>query len=432
MSVLFIRAAALLVPATAALMAVVILRPEKRRVTGAFAAFLWNVTTLIPVNVAAVHCGWWSFHVKGGTLAGVPMDLVLGWSTLWSVIPVLLLARVPWNVTVPALILADLVYMPLLRPLLVLEPQWLLGEILAIAVALVPALAFARWTECDRHVHARNAMWMFVFAGLPLAVIPLTILEVTHESLPRWSPAMFIVLQLLVFPALLGVTAVQEFSIRGDGTPVPYDPPKRLVTSGVYAYVRNPMQLSATLLMLGAAAVLRSWWMLAACGTTLVYSAGLAYWDELRDMQRFEGWQRYRASVPLWLPRWRPHVTQPAFLYIAGGCGLCRSVHRLVERLHPDGVEIIPAEEHPTRDLERITYATRDGSFEAEGVQAVARALEHVNIAFAFCAFMIRLPLISAIVQLVVDAVGGEPRLIRRSVASEAPGGAAIERSCPR
>src|SRR5205814_2004577 len=162
------------------------------------------------------------------------------------------------------LILADLVYMPLLRPLLVLEPRWLLGETLAVAVALVPALAFARWTERDRHVHVRNAMWMFVFAGLPLAVIPLTILEVTHESLPRW----------------------------------------------------------------------------------------------------------------------RPHVTQPTVLYIAGGCGVCQSVRRLVERLRPDGVEIIPAEEHPTRDLERITYATRDGSFEAEGVQAVARVLEHVNFAF--------------------------------------------------
>jgi hypothetical protein len=119
-------------------------------------------------------------------------------------------------------------------------------------------------------------------------------------------------------------------------------------------------------------------------------------------------------------------------LYIAGGCGLCRSVRRLVERLQPDDVEIIPAEEHPTRDLERITYATRDGSFEAEGLQAVARALEHVNFVFAFCAFLIRLPVISAIVQLVVDAVGGEARPIRRSAASEAPRGAAIERSCPR
>ena len=57
-------------------------------------------------------------------------------------------------------------------------------------------------------------------------------------------------------PALLGLAAVQEFAVRGSGTPVPFDPPKRLVTTGPYAYVRNPMQLSAALVMLGWGAIL--------------------------------------------------------------------------------------------------------------------------------------------------------------------------------
>lgn len=439
MSLLLLRAVALFVPALLAFAAIVVLRPEPRRATAVFVAFLWNATTLLPLNLAALRLGWWTFHAEGGMLAGVPLDLLLGWSLLWSVIPILLFVRVPFVGTVAALVTLDLLYMPRLQPLLVLGRWWLLGEAAAIAVALIPGLALARWTEDDRHVHARNVMLMFSFAALTLLVIPLATLQATKHPVTELSSRSVsqqgvsakqpsnrvteqppnelfsvLVLQLLALPALLGVTAVQEFSTRGNGTPLPYDPPKRLVTSGVYAYVRNPMQLSATLLMLGVAVVMRNWWMLLACITTVVYSAGLAYWDELDDLQRFPGWLRYRNAVPLWLPRWRPYIERPATLYIAGGCGICQSVQRLMERLQPRGLTIVPAEEHPTRDLTRITYAPGDGSPEVEGVVAMARTLEHVHLAFAYLAFAMRLPLISSIVQLVVDASGGEPRLVPR------------------
>lgn len=411
MSLLLLRAVALFVPALLAFAAIVALRPEPRRATAVFVAFLWNAMTLLPLNLAALRLGWWSFHAEGGLLAGVPLDLLIGWSLLWSAIPILLFVRVPSVGTVTALVMLDLFYMPHLQPLLVLERWWLLGEATAIAIALIPGLALARWTEDDRHVHARNVMLMFSFAALTLFVIPLVTLQATHASMPYLSA---LVLQLLAFPALLGVTAVQEFSTRGGGTPLPYDPPKRLVTSGVYAYVRNPMQLSATLLMLGAALLMWSWWMLLASITSIVYSAGLAYWDELDDLQRFPDWQRYRDAVPLWLPRWRPYIDRPATLYIAGGCGICQSVQLLMERLQPLGLTILPAEEHPARDLTRITYAPGDGSPEVEGVVAIARVLEHVNFGFAYLGFAMRLPIVSSIVQLVVDASGGEPRLVPR------------------
>jgi len=61
---------------------------------------------------------------------------------------------------------------------------------------------------------------------------------------------------VIVISEMPGISPkVLEFARRGGGTPYPWDPPDRLVTSGPYAYVRNPMQLSTTLIMLLAGAV---------------------------------------------------------------------------------------------------------------------------------------------------------------------------------
>ncbi len=117
-------------------------------------------------------------------------------------------------------------------------------------------------------------------------------------------------MQILAVPAVLGISAVCEFARRGGGTPVPFDPPKRLVTTGPYAYIANPMQTAMTLVFLGWGALLGSWWVIAAAAMAIVYSAGIAAWDEGRDLRaRFgDRWIVYRRHVRPWWPRWRPFV----------------------------------------------------------------------------------------------------------------------------
>src|ERR1044071_8936636 len=41
------------------------------------------------------------------------------------------------------------------------------------------------------------------------------------------------------------------FVTRGRGTAAPYDPPRALVVQGLYRYVRNPMYVSAILIVTG-------------------------------------------------------------------------------------------------------------------------------------------------------------------------------------
>ncbi|MDZ7291051.1 MAG: phosphatidylethanolamine N-methyltransferase family protein [candidate division KSB1 bacterium] len=58
-------------------------------------------------------------------------------------------------------------------------------------------------------------------------------------------------------PLLLGVGiylwCVANFAVKGHGTPAPYDPPKALVVTGLYRYVRNPMYIGVLFVLLGEA-----------------------------------------------------------------------------------------------------------------------------------------------------------------------------------
>jgi protein-S-isoprenylcysteine O-methyltransferase Ste14 len=103
---------------------------------------------------------------------------------------------------------------------------------------------------------------------------------------------------------LLG-TCIWEFARRGRGTLAPVDPPRTLVVQGLYRYVRNPMYLSVTMIVLGEAlltgsrALLAYWavWFLAANLFVIGY-------EEPTLRRRFgPAYDRYRATVGRWVPR---------------------------------------------------------------------------------------------------------------------------------
>jgi protein-S-isoprenylcysteine O-methyltransferase Ste14 len=260
-----------------------------------------------------------------------------------------------------------------------------------------------------------------------LWVLPTIIFEQLSGNwaplLDTWQRFGGVHLQLTALVALVGVSAVQEFALRGRGTPIPFDPPRRLVTSGPYAYVANPMQLSSALVFIAWGIVLQNVWVMLGGPMTLAYALGLAASDEHSDLLgRFgKPWRVYRRHVRAWIPRWRPYhasidglsVAPPARLYVAAGCGKCSEVGRWFVAHKARGLEVVPAELHPQRDLSRITYDAGDGSGD-EGVAAVARALEHIHLGWAIVGWMMRLPGMTPVLQLLVDASGGEPRLVRR------------------
>lgn len=416
------RLGALYLPLITALILALARRRSRRRFAACLLGFLWTMPALLLLQLLNLKMDWWRFPVVEIGIRGMPLELYAGWIILWGILPTLAFPRLrlAWVAAIMAAL--DLTAMPLCRAAIDLNKNWLVGEVAAIGIVLLPALCLARWTQQDTHLRLRAAMQVATSALLFLFLIPEIAFAFRRGY--SWTPLFSmlgwqrqLVLLMLMVLALPGVSAVQEFAQRGQGTPIPYDPPKRLVTSGIYRYLANPMQLSCTLVMLFWAAILRNPWLLLAPATSVIYSAGIARWDERQDLDARFGasWREYRGEVRDWLPRLIPyHRGAPARLYVAGSCTPCSQLQRWIESQSPAGLVILPAEALPI-SIERITYDPNDGSPVVNGIRAVGRALEHLNLAWALAGIVLRLPGVWQLVQLLMDVSGFGPRQLPNS-----------------
>lgn len=417
-------------------------------------SFMWALPTLLILQRLNMHYGWWSFDTNTSCLLNMPVALYLGWAIFWGILPqfawpkldVLSIAIVAFSF--------DFLVMLYLSPALDLNrsssaggyvPTWLVGEAIGIVLVLVPAMFLFRWTDDDTHLGFR-ATGQVILSGLIFMYLVPELVFVLRPDTSGWQPLLTaprflqqLWLQILLLLAVPGISAVQEFAMRGDGTPLPYDPPRKLVTSGIYRYCANPMQLSCTAIMLTEAIILRNLWLVAAAVMSAVYSAGLAHWHEETDLaQRFGaatkggagdesspialsqfGWTSYRAAVPLWKVRWRPFTAgPPATLYVAATCPTCRGVRAFLELRAPAGLLFQDAETLPGGSIRRLRYLPTGGPAES-GVLAFARALEHLNFGWAFIGLLLRLPAIHNAAQLFADAAGFGPRTLNPSCSTE-------------
>jgi protein-S-isoprenylcysteine O-methyltransferase Ste14 len=80
------------------------------------------------------------------------------------------------------------------------------------------------------------ALWGIVLFALPIGI---SIVE-TEVGLQRFPPEPLIAGPLLLLGTLLALWAAFTLVLSGQGTPLTVDPPRALVISGPYAYVRHP------------------------------------------------------------------------------------------------------------------------------------------------------------------------------------------------
>lgn len=111
---------------------------------------------------------------------------------------------------------------------------------------------------------------------------------------------------------LLGLLPLVEsfgrFALVGLGTPAPIAPPKRLVVTGFYRYVHNPMYVGVLAIIVGQALMLESGAVFAyAAPVALAFAAFVVGYEEPALRRQFGAeYEEFCRHVPRWLPRLTP------------------------------------------------------------------------------------------------------------------------------
>ena len=150
-----------------------------------------------------------------------------------------------------------------------------------------------------------------------LVIAPGTLAVYVPWYLTQWrfEPALFPIARVIGgiliaagLPILLDSFA--RFALQGLGTPAPVMPPRHLVVTGFYRYVRNPMYVAVTALIIGQGLLFGSVAVLeyGAIVWAAFFLFVLVYEEPVLGEQFPEQYKRYRASVRRWIPRataWR-------------------------------------------------------------------------------------------------------------------------------
>ena len=95
----------------------------------------------------------------------------------------------------------------------------------------------------------------------------------------------------------------REFARAGRGTPAPYDPPRSLVTSGLYRFTRNPMYVGVVTAIFGQAIWFQSRdATIYGIAMILAFHIAIRIYEEPRLTKIFgQQYLDYKKSVPRWV-----------------------------------------------------------------------------------------------------------------------------------
>ena len=104
----------------------------------------------------------------------------------------------------------------------------------------------------------RSIAWTLLIPGVVVGYIPWRYFGLEGRAVNLSNPLTVAGLACMAGGAALLIACVFEFARSGRGTLSPVDPPRELVAQGMYRYVRNPMYLSVSVILLGETLLARS------------------------------------------------------------------------------------------------------------------------------------------------------------------------------
>jgi protein-S-isoprenylcysteine O-methyltransferase Ste14 len=149
-------------------------------------------------------------------------------------------------------------------------------------------------------------LFIIIVPGTVLLLVPYLLLAKNLAWPSSWAN------RLALAPCGLGAAILLQcawdFAVVGLGTPAPIDPPKTLVVSGLYRFVRNPMYVGVALVLFSEALLFSSprllaYALLVALGFHLF---AVAYEEPTLRNEFGASYHAYCQAVPRWIPRLTP------------------------------------------------------------------------------------------------------------------------------
>ena len=159
-----------------------------------------------------------------------------------------------------------------------------------------------------------SLLFVVVVPGTVGVLIPAAITGWAPEAWGPWPLVVAISAGLVIAGGGVLLHAVWRFAVEGRGTPSPTAPTERLVVSGAYRYVRNPMYVAVAALIGGQALLCPSLGIVLYLVVFIVtVTAFVRLYEEPTLRAAYgEQYRRYQQAVPRWVPRLRPGPTEPS------------------------------------------------------------------------------------------------------------------------
>jgi protein-S-isoprenylcysteine O-methyltransferase Ste14 len=159
-----------------------------------------------------------------------------------------------------------------------------------------------------------SAIFLVIAPGFVAGLVPWWIshwrLEVPFLGIPLFRVAGVILIALGVVGLLDSFT---RFAVQGVGTPAPIFPTRKLVVTGLYRYVRNPMYVAVVSAIVGQGLFLGNVSLLEYGGLAWLLFHGFVLLYEEPTLKASFGsdYKSFCTEVPRWIPRFAPWRTHP-------------------------------------------------------------------------------------------------------------------------
>jgi len=153
---------------------------------------------------------------------------------------------------------------------------------------------------------ALGSILFFILApGMVAGFIPLALLRTGPQVQTGFLA--YVAFPLWVIGTTVLIWCFWDFLVKGKGTPAPINPPKELVVSGLYKYVRNPMYVGILLVILGHFLWFGFWNLLIYAAVVFAaFSTFVIFYEEPTLKRNFgAAYEDYLKRVPRWIPKFR-------------------------------------------------------------------------------------------------------------------------------